>query len=148
MVWHYWLIFFRTKMIILSIKFFAKKTSDHLWIQLIVIFRYLWLLNNSRFNWMSLLISAEPEVSLPESLTTLEWLNRSGKFLRIMPKLRCLVNLEYLMLGHAEFLDAHEFDSFLQVISSENLPKLQYLVSPHFLDRVRGKAGRNGGRFN
>lgn len=71
----------------------------------------------------------EPEVFLPESLTTLEWLNRSGKFLRIMPKLRYLVNLEYLMLGHAEFLDTHEFDSFLEVISSENLPKLQYLVS-------------------
>uniref|UniRef100_A0A1I7VG72 F-box domain-containing protein n=1 Tax=Loa loa TaxID=7209 RepID=A0A1I7VG72_LOALO len=70
----------------------------------------------------------KPEVFLPESLTTLEWLNRSGKFLRIMPKLRYLVNLEYLMLGHAEFLDAQEFDSFLQVISSENLPKLQYLI--------------------
>ncbi|KAM3727835.1 Methylmalonyl-CoA carboxyltransferase 5S subunit [Dirofilaria immitis] len=70
----------------------------------------------------------KPEVFLPESLTTLEWLNRSGKFLRIMPKLRYLVNLEYLMLGHAEFLDTHEFDSFLQVISSDNLPKLQYLI--------------------
>lgn len=33
------------------------------------------------------------------------------------------------MLGHAEFLDTDEFDSFLRVISSENLPKLQYLVS-------------------
>ncbi|VBB29009.1 unnamed protein product [Acanthocheilonema viteae] len=73
-------------------------------------------------------ISEQPDVFLPESLTTLEWLNRSGKFLRIMPKLRYLVNLEYLMLGHAEFLDTHEFDSFLQVISSENLPKLQYLI--------------------
>lgn len=70
----------------------------------------------------------KPEVFLPESLTTLEWLNRSGKFLRIMPKLKYLVNLEYLMLGHAEFLDTNEFDSFLQVISSENLPKLQYLI--------------------
>uniref|UniRef100_A0A8R1XRB0 F-box domain-containing protein n=1 Tax=Onchocerca volvulus TaxID=6282 RepID=A0A8R1XRB0_ONCVO len=70
----------------------------------------------------------KPEVFLPESLTTLEWLNRSGKFLRIMPKLRYLVNLEYLMLGHAEFLDTQEFDSFLQVISSDNLPKLQYLI--------------------
>uniref|UniRef100_A0A915PXP1 F-box domain-containing protein n=1 Tax=Setaria digitata TaxID=48799 RepID=A0A915PXP1_9BILA len=70
----------------------------------------------------------KPEVFLPESLTTLEWLNRSGKFLRIMPKLRYLVNLEYLMLGHAEFLDTAEFDSFLQVISSDNLPKLQYLI--------------------
>ncbi|VDK58626.1 unnamed protein product [Gongylonema pulchrum] len=44
-----------------------------------------------------------------------------------MPKLRYLVNLEYLMLGHAEFSDASEFASFLKVISSENLPKLQYL---------------------
>ncbi|VDM95377.1 unnamed protein product [Thelazia callipaeda] len=69
-----------------------------------------------------------PEVSLPQSLTTLEWLNRSGNFSHVIPKLSSLVNLEYLMLGHAEFLLPDEFDSFLQVISSENIPKLQYLV--------------------
>lgn len=85
----------------------------------------------------------KPEVFLPESLTTLEWLNRSGKFLRVMPKLRYLVNLEYLMLGHAEFLDTDEFDSFLRVISSENLPKLQYLIFRYCkIDAVK-QAGRN-----
>ncbi|VDM46418.1 unnamed protein product [Toxocara canis] len=70
-----------------------------------------------------------PDVFLPESLTTLEWLNRSGHFLVVMPKLKSLVNLEYLMLGHAEFSNSEEFDAFLTTISSENLPRLQYLVS-------------------
>ncbi|KHN76169.1 hypothetical protein Tcan_05170 [Toxocara canis] len=68
-----------------------------------------------------------PDVFLPESLTTLEWLNRSGHFLVVMPKLKSLVNLEYLMLGHAEFSNSEEFDAFLTTISSENLPRLQYL---------------------
>ncbi|VDK49953.1 unnamed protein product [Anisakis simplex] len=68
------------------------------------------------------------DVFLPKSLTTLEWLNRSGHFMVIMPKLKALINLEYLMLGHAEFANSDEFDSFLKTISSENLPKLQYLV--------------------
>uniref|UniRef100_A0A9J2PVF9 F-box domain-containing protein n=1 Tax=Ascaris lumbricoides TaxID=6252 RepID=A0A9J2PVF9_ASCLU len=70
-----------------------------------------------------------PDVFLPESLTTLEWLNRSGHFLVVMPKLKSLVNLEYLMLGHAEFSNSEEFDAFLTTISSENLPRLQYLVT-------------------
>lgn len=81
------------------------------------------------FNYISL---ADPDVFLPESLTTLEWLNRSGHFLVVMPKLKSLVNLEYLMLGHAEFSNSEEFDAFLTTISSENLPRLQYLVSCFF----------------
>uniref|UniRef100_A0A0N4ZS89 F-box domain-containing protein n=1 Tax=Parastrongyloides trichosuri TaxID=131310 RepID=A0A0N4ZS89_PARTI len=70
-----------------------------------------------------------PNTELPPNLHTFEWLNRGeGRFNEILPKIKKLSKLEYLMLGHAEILTNNEFINFISTISSDNLPSLQYII--------------------
>lgn len=65
---------------------------------------------------------------LPPNLTTLEWQNRSETELRqFLPKLNTLQNLEYLLIGHADF-KISDFDEFLESIQISRMKNLQYLV--------------------
>uniref|UniRef100_A0A0M3IGD4 Beta-lactamase domain-containing protein n=1 Tax=Ascaris lumbricoides TaxID=6252 RepID=A0A0M3IGD4_ASCLU len=68
------------------------------------------------------------------SFEKMDTLMLDGFNILVMPKLKSLVNLEYLMLGHAEFSNSEEFDAFLTTISSENLPRLQYLPAEILAD--------------
>uniref|UniRef100_A0A0N5B672 F-box domain-containing protein n=1 Tax=Strongyloides papillosus TaxID=174720 RepID=A0A0N5B672_STREA len=83
---------------------------------------------------------------LPPNLHTFEWLNRGeGKFSEILPKIKKLSKLEYLMLGHAEILSNNEFIEFISSISSKNLPLLQYII---FRFCKIGRSNDNGNRFD
>lgn len=65
---------------------------------------------------------------MPETLTTLEWQSRNEpEFVKFLPKLTRLKNLQFLLLGHSEFRLV-DFEKFVSLIHYRRMSNLQYLV--------------------
>lgn len=68
-------------------------------------------------------------MELPITLTTLEWQSRNDtEFIKFLPKLERLKNLQFLLLGHSEFR-LNDFNKFISLTSFYRMPNLQYLVN-------------------
>lgn len=65
---------------------------------------------------------------MPITLTTLEWQSRNdSEFIKFLPKLEHLKNLQFLLLGHSEFRLA-DFEKFISLIHFRQMANMQYLV--------------------
>ncbi|WKY15537.1 hypothetical protein Q1695_000765 [Nippostrongylus brasiliensis] len=71
----------------------------------------------------------EGDFDLPSTVTSLDYSKRDQTHYKILlPKLKYLPNLEYFTLAHADMSNPEDFNEFVRVVSSANLPKLTILT--------------------